>query len=86
MSSVPGGPPLTSSAAMDGFMRTLGGGIGGVGLGILISAASSKKPKHATSSKKLKQVKIDDYYRKQTKYFSEDEIPKSIKDYYKNKD
>lgn len=65
---------------------TIVGGIGGVGLGILISAASSKKPKHATSSKKLKQVKIDDYYRKQTKYFSEDEIPKSIKNYYKNKD
>lgn len=65
---------------------TIVGSIGGVGLGILISAASSKKPKHTTSSKKLKQVKIDDYYRKQTKYFSEDEIPKSIKNYYKNKD
>jgi uncharacterized protein len=62
------------------------GGIGGIGIGILISAATLKKPKHATSSKKLKQVKIDDYYRKQTKYFSGDEIPKSIKDYYKNKD
>jgi uncharacterized protein len=61
------------------------GGIGGIGIGILISTASSKKPKHTTSSKKLKQVKIDDYYRKQKKYFSEDEIPKSIKDYYKNK-
>ena len=58
------------------------GGIGGVGIGILIGVASIKKQAPKTKPKKYKQKSIDDYYRKQTRYFSEDEIPKSIKDYY----
>ena len=59
------------------------GGIGGVGLGILIGVASLKKSEYKTKSKKYKQRSIDDYYKKQRQYFSEDEIPQSIKDYYK---
>ena len=59
------------------------GGIGGVGLGILIGVTSLKKSEYKTKSKKYKQRSIDDYYKKQRRYFSEDEIPQSIKDYYK---
>ena len=61
------------------------GGIGGIGIGILIGAATLKKQTHKTKSKEYKQRSIDDYYRGQSRYFSEDEIPRSIKGYYKNK-
>ena len=61
------------------------GGIGGIGIGILIGAASLKKQAPKTKPKEYKQRSINDYYRGQSRYFSEDEIPQSIKDYYKNK-
>ncbi|MFO7677035.1 MAG: S16 family serine protease [Thermoplasmatota archaeon] len=71
------------------------GAIGGIGIGILISVSSMKKSNQShgsysskTDSEKtshLKQVKLDEYYAKQNTYFSEDEIPKSIKEYYKQK-
>jgi uncharacterized protein len=61
---------------------TIIGGIGGLGLGILIGASSSKK----TEIKKeyVPPRSINDYYKKQkTKYFSKSQIPRSIRDYYK---
>lgn len=71
------------------------GGIGGIGIGILISVSSIKKSNEKQNSKPLKstdfassdskQMKLDRYYAKQNIYFSDDEIPKSIKDFYKNK-
>ena len=61
------------------------GGIGGIGIGILLSAAAGKNQKPNVSSPKVKQVTIDEYYKKQTQYFSENDIPKSIRDYYKKR-
>ncbi len=61
------------------------GGIGGMGIGILIGVASLKKQAYKTKSKEYKQRSIDDYYKGQNRYFSEDEIPRSIKSHYKNK-
>jgi uncharacterized protein len=70
------------------------GGIGGIGIGILISVSSIKKSNEKQNSKPLKssdsssqskQMRLDEHYAKQNIYFSEDEIPKSIKDYYNHK-
>lgn len=71
------------------------GGIGGIGIGILISVSSMKKSNEKQNLKPVqgvnpqssdsKQMKLDEYYAKQNIYFSEDEIPKSIKQYYKQK-
>ncbi len=89
-----GVPPKISVSSWDrGVMRyfeyyiffVIVGGIGGIGIGILIGATSLKKQAHKTKPKEHKQRSIDDYYRGQSRYFSEDEIPQSIKDYYKNK-
>ncbi|MFW6121879.1 MAG: S16 family serine protease [Petrotogales bacterium] len=59
------------------------GGIGGVGVGILIARMSSKKRVDKRAPPKM-QRNINNYYKKQkNQYFSEKEIPRSIKDYYK---
>ncbi len=61
---------------------TIIGGIGGLGLGILIGSASSKKSEIKKEYRHPRN--IDDYYKKQkTQYFSKSQIPRSIRDYYK---
>ena len=62
----------------------MAGAIGGLCLGILIGLIVPKKQKDKPTSPHLKQKNIDDYYRQQkSQYFSDEEIPRSIQDYYK---
>lgn len=64
------------------FIFAIIGGIGGIGIGIMIGSMSSKKnkdkPKTTPPSKKKEYLKIQ-----QNQFFSDENIPKSIKDYYK---
>ncbi len=61
---------------------TIIGGIGGLGLGILLGSASSKKSEIKRDYRHPRN--INDYYKKQkTQYFSKSQIPRSIRDYYK---
>jgi len=59
------------------------GGIGGLGLGIIIGSTISSNSKPKPPVKKFKQRSIDDYYKKQSRLFSNDEVPRSIKEFYK---
>jgi uncharacterized protein len=59
------------------------GGIGGVGIGIIIGMETGKKSMSEKKQKDIKQTSIDEYYKKQTTFFSESDIPRSIKNYYK---
>jgi uncharacterized protein len=60
------------------------GGIGGIGIGILIGSFSSKSSK-SKPSKKTQDKSRDDKIIIKNQFYSECEIPRSIKDYYRKK-
>jgi len=58
------------------------GGIAGLGLGLIISSISGEK-EGEKPAKPQKEKWVEDYYKKQNRFFPDKQIPKSIKDYYK---
>ena len=57
----------------------------GLGIGLLVRGMKPEGPKEEKPKIQYKQQSIDNYYKSQNKYFSDNEIPRSIKDYYKKK-
>ena len=55
----------------------------GIIIGLVIGVAIFKKQEKKPPTKKLVQQSLDGYYRKQSEYFPDGNIPRSIKDYYK---
>lgn len=66
------------------FIFTIIGGIGGIGIGILIGSLSRDKRVRKTDKKCYKNINNSEK-KDRGKYFPEDQIPRSIKDYYKNR-
>lgn len=66
------------------ILITIFGVIFGLGVGIIVGSISPAKRRKKSFTPPLKQKSIDDYYRMQKdQHFPDDEIPRSIKDYYK---
>lgn len=58
-------------------------GLIGFAFGLIVATAIISLKKDEKPAIKDESQKIDDYYKRQSRYFSGDDIPRSIKDYYK---